>query len=211
AAQVASNHPEVGATERDRYRVVLLDEYQDTSHAQVVLLRSLFGLGHPVTAVGDPCQSIYGWRGASAGTLDRFPAEFPDRTGRPARQLALSTSWRNRPEILRVANALSDPLRTYGHQVARLTAAPVVAPRAGGIAALRRDREALTGDRLEDAALAEALDDLGEPDRYSPEGNRRFTAIGEELRRLRGLLDQPLPDLIAEVERTIGLDVEVAA
>ncbi len=43
AAQVARDHPEVGAVERDRYRVVLLDEYQDTSHAQVVLLRSLFG------------------------------------------------------------------------------------------------------------------------------------------------------------------------
>src|SRR5438067_7516000 len=131
AAQVASDHAEVGATERDRYRVVLLDEYQDTSHAQVVLLRSLFGHGHPVTAVGDPCQSIYGWRGASAGTLDRFPGEFPDRDGAPARQRALSTSWRHRPEVLRVANALSDPLRTHGHQVARLTAAPVVAPRAG--------------------------------------------------------------------------------
>ncbi len=337
AAAVARDHAEVGAIERDRYRVVLLDEYQDTSHAQVVLLRSLFGHAHPVTAVGDPCQSIYGWRGASAGTLDRFPGEFPDREGRPARQLALSTSWRNRPEILRVANALSDPLRTHGHQVTRLTAAPVVAPRAGhatvhcvllpgyadeaawiagriaaawthdtdadvegvpvedrpttavlirvraqipaieaalrerglpvdvvglgglldtpevrdvvctlriladpadgpallrlltgprwrlgprdlvalyrraqAIAAYRRDGEALTVDRLEAAALAEALDDLGEAERYSPEGYRRFSALGNELRRLRRHLDQPLPDLIAEVERTIGLDVEVA-
>ena len=61
---------------------MLLDEYQDTSHAQVVLLRSLFGAGHPVTAVGDPCQSIYGWRGASAGTLDRFPTDFPQRRRR---------------------------------------------------------------------------------------------------------------------------------
>ena len=66
-----------GAAERARYQVVLLDEYQDTSHAQLVLLRSLFGGGHPVTAVGDPCQSIYGWRGASAGNLRRFTADFP--------------------------------------------------------------------------------------------------------------------------------------
>src|SRR5207244_1461055 len=58
AARIASRHPEVGAAERSRYQVVLLDEYQDTSHAQLVLLRSLFGGGHPVTAVGDPCQSI---------------------------------------------------------------------------------------------------------------------------------------------------------
>ena len=67
AARIASRHPEVGLVERGRYHVVLLDEYQDTSHAQLVLLRALFGGGHPVTAVGDPCQSIYGWRGASAG------------------------------------------------------------------------------------------------------------------------------------------------
>ncbi|HEY0699086.1 MAG TPA: ATP-dependent helicase, partial [Micromonospora sp.] len=111
AARVARDHPEVGAIERGRYRVVLLDEYQDTSHAQVVLLRSLYGGGHPVTAVGDPCQSIYGWRGASAGTLDRFPTDFTHADGRPARTLTLTTSWRNRPEILRVANALSTPLR----------------------------------------------------------------------------------------------------
>ena len=77
AARIASKHPEVGAAERGRYQVVLLDEYQDTSHAQLVLLRSLFGGGHPVTAVGDPCQSIYGWRGASAGNLRRFTVDFP--------------------------------------------------------------------------------------------------------------------------------------
>src|SRR6266702_3145560 len=77
AARIASRHPEVGTAERARYQVVLLDEYQDTSHAQLVLLRALFGRGHPVTAVGDPCQSIYGWRGASAGNLRRFTADFP--------------------------------------------------------------------------------------------------------------------------------------
>ena len=105
AARIAAAHPEVGAAERARYQVVLLDEYQDTSHAQLVLLRSLFGGGHPVTAVGDPCQSIYGWRGASAGNLRRFTADFPvvarmrpfgasAPTG-PAPVLLLSTSFRN--------------------------------------------------------------------------------------------------------------------
>ena len=77
AARIATRHPQVGAAERGRYQVVLLDEYQDTSHAQLVLLRALFGGGHPVTAVGDPCQSIYGWRGASAGNLRRFAGDFP--------------------------------------------------------------------------------------------------------------------------------------
>ena len=72
-------HPEVGAAERARYQVVLLDEFQDTSHAQLELMRALFGGGHPVTAVGDPCQSIYGWRGASAGNLKRFARRLPGR------------------------------------------------------------------------------------------------------------------------------------
>ena len=74
-----------GEIERARFPVVLLDEYQDTSHAQLVLLRALFGGGHPVTAVGDPCQSIYGWRGACGGNLRRFaqPTSGP-RAGGPA-------------------------------------------------------------------------------------------------------------------------------
>ena len=76
-----------------RYRVVLLDEYQDTGHAQRVILRTLFGAGrsrgrgragHPVTAVGDPVQSIYSWRGASASNLPRFVTDFPLASGRPS-------------------------------------------------------------------------------------------------------------------------------
>ena len=113
AARIASRHPEVGAAERARYQVVLLDEYQDTSHAQLVLLRSLFGGGHPVTAVGDPCQSIYGWRGASAGNLRRFTADFPvvarvrpfgaSASSGPAPVLQLSTSFRNSARVLDAA------------------------------------------------------------------------------------------------------------
>jgi DNA helicase-2/ATP-dependent DNA helicase PcrA len=365
AARVARDHPEVGEIERERYRVVLLDEYQDTSHAQVVLLHSLFGGGHPVTAVGDPCQSIYGWRGASAGTLDRFPVEFTSR-GRPARTLTLTTSWRNRPEILGVANGLSAPLRAAGAQVAELAPAftvdepipgrtasgargatvhcalletfegeaawiadsilaawrgaarmgdalpehiplerrptsavlvrlrsqipaieaalrarglPVdvvglgglldtpevrdvvctlrvladptdgasllrlltgarwrIGPRdlvalhrrAKAIAAARRalprdareksgagrsgpvDEPEIVTDRLDEATLVEALADLGPAQAYSAEGFSRLRAYGRELALLRYRLDQPLPDLIADVERTIGLDVEVA-
>src|SRR5690606_27402252 len=71
--------PEVGRILREEFRVVLLDEYQDTSVGQRVLLAGLFGngTGHPVTAVGDPCQAIYGWRGASVANLDDFPEHFP--------------------------------------------------------------------------------------------------------------------------------------
>src|SRR5262249_53711857 len=85
---------------------------------------ALFGGGHPVTAVGDPCQSIYGWRGARAGTLDRFPAEFPNRRGHDALVRTLSTSWRNRPEILKVANDPSRPPRMAGAPVTELQASP---------------------------------------------------------------------------------------
>jgi DNA helicase-2/ATP-dependent DNA helicase PcrA len=113
AARIAARHPEVGAAERARYQVVLLDEFQDTSHAQLVLLRALFGGGHPVTAVGDPCQSIYGWRGASAGNLRRFSRQFPAR--RAGRELAaavlpLATSFRNTGRILQAAGRLQEGL-----------------------------------------------------------------------------------------------------
>ena len=130
AARIASRHPEVGAAERSRYHVVLLDEYQDTSHAQLVLLRALFGGGHPVTAVGDPCQSIYGWRGASAGNLRRFTTDFPvasrprSRDAVPAPILKLSTSFRNSAGVLDAAAVVQEDLRAQAPDVPRLVSAP---------------------------------------------------------------------------------------
>ena len=132
AARIASRHPQVGLAERGRYNVVLLDEYQDTSHAQLVLLRALFGGGHPVTAVGDPCQSIYGWRGASAGNLRRFAQDFPvlprpyrpGVAGRPAPVKLLSTSFRNAGRVLEAAAVLQEQLRAEAPDVPRLVAAP---------------------------------------------------------------------------------------
>jgi DNA helicase-2/ATP-dependent DNA helicase PcrA len=134
AARIASRHPEVGVAERARYQVVLLDEYQDTSHAQLVLLQALFGGGHPVTAVGDPCQSIYGWRGASAGNLRRFTADFPvvarvrpfgaSAPSGPAPVLQLSTSFRNSAQVLDAAAAIQEELRYEAPDVPRLVSAP---------------------------------------------------------------------------------------
>ncbi|MFD2797135.1 UvrD-helicase domain-containing protein [Promicromonospora vindobonensis] len=112
AAQLAREVPLVGAAERARFEVVLLDEYQDTSYAQVELLSGLFGGGHPVTAVGDPHQSIYGWRGASAAGLARFPGRFQRDDGVPAAVHYLSTSWRNDAAVLSAANVVSGPLRS---------------------------------------------------------------------------------------------------
>ena len=119
AARIATTVPQVGAAERARFRAVLLDEFQDTSEAQLQLLRSLFvasGSPVPVTAVGDPHQSIYGWRGASSTTLHRFREDFVDPE--PPLVLPLSTSWRNDTAILEVANLVAEPL-------ARSTRVPV--------------------------------------------------------------------------------------
>ena len=368
AARIAAGHPVVGESERARYQVVLLDEYQDTSHAQLVLLRSLFGGGHPVTAVGDPCQSIYGWRGASAGNLRRFRTDFAAADTEPAAVQVLSTSFRNTGSVLRAAGAIQQELRAAAPDVPLLTAPP---PRAGrglvrcallesaqdearwvadqaalllslepglgpdgqpwpdgrsgrvrpsdiavlcrkrsqfaalrtafesrgipvevvglgglltvpevsdvvatlqvmhdptasaplarlltsprwrigpaDLVALGRRARALAssaepgrpglrakspdagraaepGDRgaeLVDAALSdltrdagslvEALDDLGSPAGYSAAGYARMTALAAELRALRGHVARPLAELVTEVERTLGLDIEVAS
>jgi DNA helicase II / ATP-dependent DNA helicase PcrA len=352
AARIAARHPEVGAAERGRYQVVLLDEYQDTSHAQLVLLRALFSGGHPVTAVGDPCQSIYGWRGASAGNLRRFRADFPEAESQPAPVLALSTSFRNTGRVLAAAGAIQAELRAAAPDVPLLAAPPGRAERgqvvcalldsamgeadwvAGQVAGLLRlepglapdgrpwpdgridavrpsdiavlcrkrsqfpalraaieargipvevvglgglltvpevadivatlrvlhdptaadalarlltsprwrigpadlvalgrrarrlAREAAgpddrpSGDLMERAvtdltrdggSLIEALDDLDGPAAYSPAGHARLSALAAELRGLRAHVARPLPDLVTEVERTLGLDIEVAS
>ena len=369
AARIAVRHPEVGAAERGRFQVVLLDEYQDTSHAQLVLLRALFGGGHPVTAVGDPCQSIYGWRGASAGNLRRFGRDFPVGRGqapRPAEVRKLSTSFRNTGRVLDVAAALQEGLRAAAPEVPRLVSPPgrlgrgrvicaltetaaaeadwvagqvgallalpagiapdgepwpdgrgdgmrprdiaVLCRKRSQFAALRSALEArgvpvevvglgglltvpevadivatlrvlhdpaasgalarlLTGPRwrigprdlvalgrraraltrelrehrgaaasrpggpaasadpagddalaravtdltADPGSLVEALDDLGDPSGYSAAGHARLAALGAELRDLRSRVARPLPDLVGEVERMLGLDIEVAA
>ena len=346
AARLAREHPEVGAVERDRYDVVLLDEYQDTGTAQREMLRGLFGGGHPVMAVGDPCQSIYGWRGASAGNLRHFTTDFPDRSGGPGSRLDLTVSFRNGGRILAVANQLSMPLRAHGvpvqdlrpgprgadsgdvhyalhpdaleeaawtaeriagllqpgadgrpperapgdiavlcrarsqfdriERALRERGVPVEVSGLGGLltrpevadvvatlwtmsdpyagpAVLRlltgprwrlgpRDLDALgrraralaapaTGDggggsagtvgtgsgadaaldRAETRSLVEAVDDPGAPTAYSMAGWQRIDALRHELRSLRRRSDQPLGDLVADVIRTLHLDVEVAS
>jgi DNA helicase-2/ATP-dependent DNA helicase PcrA len=368
AARIALRHPEVGQLERARYQVVLLDEFQDTSHAQLELMRAMFGGGHPVTAVGDPCQSIYGWRGASAGNMRRFAGLFAPLSPTPAADtgtgraevLQLSTSFRNTGRVLDVAAEIQRDLRIETAEVPRLIAPPERAERGsvvcalldtvadearwvaeqvsallelppgtapdGGpwpdgstdrvrpsdIAVLCRKRTQFTplraaleaagipvevvglgglltvpevadivatlrvlhspaasdslvrtltsprwrigpqdlvalGERArqlareaasgsgsghetpapfqaedfltravadftsEPGSLVEALDDMGEPSVYSAEGYARLGALAAELRSLRRHVARPLPELVTEVERVLGLDVEVAA
>lgn len=136
AAQLARDHSMVGASQRQRFRVVMLDEYQDTSHAQRILLRSLFGenrdaaggAAHPltVTAVGDPMQAIYGWRGATAENLAAFVEDFPCPDGSTAPKRQLTISWRNPPNVLDMANLVSDALLGTGpaRAVAALSSRP---------------------------------------------------------------------------------------
>ncbi|WP_328387625.1 ATP-dependent DNA helicase [Nocardia sp. NBC_00416] len=363
AARLAAEHPEVATAERARFRLVLLDEYQDTGHAQRILLSALFGAGYPegsgerlpggprprelaVTAVGDPMQSIYGWRGASAANLPRFTTDFPSGPGVPAPVLPLLTSWRNPPEALDLANMVVEPLRaaaraTGGVTVDPLRAKPGAEPGAVALALtdtvagerrwiaeriaaewtaardaerppptsavlIRRNADAaelaeelrarglpveivglggllstpevadivatlrliadpaagsaavriLTGARwrigsadlaalarrarelsinrdpggditdsatlaaalhevapepAERAGLADAIADPGVPERYSAAGHRRITALGRELAVLRERAAQPLTELVADVERTIGVGVESQA
>lgn len=158
AARLAREVPEVGAGERSRWGVVLLDEYQDTSVAQIDLLAHLFGgrgagEGHPVTAVGDPHQAIYGWRGASDGALERFTTDFP---GGPPAPLTLSVSWRNDDAVLTAANAVAADLRA---RAARRPGGgidlPVLRPRPGSGAG-----RVVTAYLETDAAEAEAVADF---------------------------------------------------
>ncbi|MDT9688291.1 UvrD-helicase domain-containing protein [Streptomyces sp. P9(2023)] len=126
SAELATTRAEVGTILRDEFRVVLLDEYQDTSVAQRLLLSGLFGggTGHAVTAVGDPCQAIYGWRGASVANLDDFPAHFPYEDGTPATRYALSENRRSGGRLLDLANGLAAPLRAMHAGVEALRPAP---------------------------------------------------------------------------------------
>lgn len=339
AARLAAAFPQVGEQLRNRYRVVLLDEYQDTGHAQRVALSSLFGGGVDdelaLTAVGDPIQSIYGWRGASATNLPRFTTDFPRSDGSPAPTLELRTSWRNPPSTLHLANAVSAearrrsvavrPLRpkpaadpgtircallndvaaerdwVAGHMAdiyhaarengaapsaavlvrRNADAAPMadalstrgvpvevvglagllgvaevadvvatlklVADPTAGSAAMRvltgprwrlggrdiaalwrravelddtgRVEHATASDRIvaetapdtDTACLADAICDPGPTAAYSATGYDRIVALGRELTALRAHLSHPLPELVAEIRRVLGVDTEVRA
>ena len=98
---------------RAGFRHVFVDEYQDTDPGQVALLDALAGDGRDLTVVGDPHQSIYGFRGAEVRGILDFPATFPRSDGRPADVVALRTTRRFGPRILlasqRVARRLALP------------------------------------------------------------------------------------------------------
>nr|WP_255523900.1 ATP-dependent DNA helicase [Terrabacter sp. MAHUQ-38] len=190
AARLTRSVPVVGQIERERFRAVLLDEFQDTSEAQLELLRSLFHHGGvALTAVGDPNQSIYGWRGASATTLLRFPAEFAGDDG-PADVLPLSTSWRNDALILEAANAVAAPLATAHVQPLR--------PRPGaGVGAIDVARLETAEDEADHLAGWVAAH------WFSPSGRRTGRSAAVLCRRRSSF------PLVLEALRRRGLPVEV--
>ena len=110
---------DIASLERNKYKVVLLDEYQDTSFNQIKFLSNLFGNNHPVTAVGDPNQAIYGWRSASSETLDTFSQSFNSK----ATRYSLLTTWRNDKAILDLANVMIDNISS-DKKIEKLTASP---------------------------------------------------------------------------------------
>ncbi|MCK5424160.1 MAG: ATP-dependent helicase, partial [Emcibacter sp.] len=108
AHNVVTNHPDVGKRVRSRYQIVLLDEYQDTNPAQRELLLSIFGDAFPVTAVGDPDQTIYEWRGASLENFAAFPTHFAHQDGSPAETLSLTVNRRSTRQVIAFANAVRE-------------------------------------------------------------------------------------------------------
>ena len=109
AIQTIDAFPTAVTVLRERTPIVLLDEVQDTSVAQTRLLSKLFR-GQSVMAVGDPNQSIYGWRGASADNLSSFHRDFNAPGVQRKTTLSLSVSWRNPSAVLHAANVVAEPL-----------------------------------------------------------------------------------------------------
>ena len=119
ASTLSAEFAEIGESERLKFKAVLLDEYQDTSQSQLRMLSALYGRvdgseSHPVMAVGDPFQSIYGWRGASADTMTTFFNYFPGGS-RVELRYSLSISWRNDRAILERANEVIEAIEGLAH------------------------------------------------------------------------------------------------
>src|SRR6478672_177777 len=99
---------------RARFSHVFVDEYQDTDPSQVALLRAIAGDGRDLTVVGDPDQSIYGFRGADVRGILDFPREFPRVTGEPAPVVALGTTRRFGSRLLRASRTVASAIAITG-------------------------------------------------------------------------------------------------
>jgi len=100
-AQLWHQFPDVLETYQNRYPVIMVDEYQDTNHAQLVLIQLLAKKYHNITVVGDFDQTIYSWRGATIQNILQFETYYPDAT-----TIKLEENYRSTGNILKAANAL---------------------------------------------------------------------------------------------------------
>jgi superfamily I DNA/RNA helicase/RecB family exonuclease len=150
---------------RQRFRHVFVDEYQDTDPGQVALLRALAGDGGNLTVVGDPHQSIYGFRGAEVRGILEFPTAFPRSDGSPAPVVALRTTRRFGPRLLRASRSVADRLALAGTIPAEAREAflePVAAPHehgAGRVEVLTFDSERAEAEHLADLLRRAHLED----------------------------------------------------
>ncbi len=103
AARLLDEHPPLAARLRERWRYVLVDEYQDTNVAQAQWLRLLAGPDGNVACVGDDDQALYGWRAAEVDNILRFDRLFPGH-----RTITLAVNFRSRPEIVAAAKRCID-------------------------------------------------------------------------------------------------------
>lgn len=120
---VLQNFPEIALHYRRRFRHILVDEYQDTNHAQYVLVRELVGQGNDedlgdiapaqLCVVGDADQSIYAFRGATIRNIDDFERDYPDAT-----TILLEQNYRSTQNILSAANSVIS--RNSGRREKRL-------------------------------------------------------------------------------------------
>lgn len=100
-ALLFAQHPKVLATYQSRFHYILVDEYQDTNHAQYLITKQLAAKHRNLMVVGDDDQSIYSWRGADLSNILDFERDYPE-----ARTIKLEKNYRSTANILNAANAL---------------------------------------------------------------------------------------------------------
>lgn len=149
---------------RSRYRCVFVDEYQDTDPAQVALLQALAGDGGDLVVVGDPHQSIYGFRGSDVRGILEFPEQFRHRDGAEASVVALGTTRRFGGRLLRASQAIASRLPLSGNlpdAPRTLFLNPVVDTSAapGQVQALTFESERAEADHIADLLRRAHLED----------------------------------------------------